>query len=435
LLLVLVGLGAYIYWAVPESDSAPDVDHVFEALEPNSVVELTLTTSAGDVTNLEKDGEDWRIAAPVTAPASSSEASSLTRTLESLELVRVVEEDPTGLDQYGLDSPQITIEFRSTQEGRSGKLIIGDQTPTGDNLYAMREGESQIFLIPSFQKSSFERSTFDLRDKSVVKFARDRVTGVTVEQADSRFQLDKRDGAWTLTQPVGARADNGTIEGLVGRLETTQMKSVVADEATPDDLQEYGLDSPVISITLDGTDASLLVGNDASDEEVYAKDAAGSVIFTVETSLADDLRRGANEYRRRDMFDFRAYNATRAEFTRDGQTVVFEQVPADGDDAQDTWRRVSPAPADVERSAIDTLLVGLVDIRAVEFVNSTENTGLGLPILSVFVAFEDGQKEERVVFGRQGDEVYASRPDDAGAALVDSEKVDEVIKRLEELIK
>jgi hypothetical protein len=96
---------------------------------------------------------------------------------------------------------------------------------------------------------------------------------------------------------------------------------------------------------------------------------------------------------------------------------------------------VSPAPADVERSAIDTLLVGLVDIRAVEFVNSTENTGLGLPILSVFVAFEDGQKEERVVFGRQGDEVYASRPDDAGAALVDSEKVDEVIKRLEELIK
>jgi hypothetical protein len=350
-------------------------------------------------------------------------------------LVRVVEENPTGLDQYGLDSPQIKIEFRSMQEGLSGQLIIGDQTPTGENLYAMREGEPQIFLIPSFQKSSFERSTFDLRDKSVVKFARDRVTGVTVEQADSRFQLDKRDGAWTLTQPVGARADNGTIEGLVGRLETTQMKSVVADEATPDDLQEYGLDSPVISITLDGTDASLLVGNDASDEEVYAKDAAGSVIFTVETSLADDLRRGANEYRRRDMFDFRAYNATRAEFTRDGQTVVFEQVPADGDDAQDTWRRVSPAPADVERSAIDTLLVGLVDIRAVEFVNSTENTGLGLPILSVFVAFEDGQKEERVVFGRQGDEVYASRPDDAGAALVDSEKVDEVIKRLEELIK
>lgn len=433
LLLVLLGLGAYIYWALPDADSGTDSDRVFASFEPEDVAEMTLTAEAGDVTTLVKDGDDWRITSPVTAPAAALEVSTLTSILESLELVRIVDDTPASLSPYGLDPPRMEIEVTSTVEEQSGHLLIGDRTPTGDNLYAMRQGESQVFLIPSVQEPSFNKSTFDLRDKSIVGFARDQVTGLTVEGIDGQFRMAKADGSWALTQPVAARADNGTAEALVGRLETSQMKSVAVDGATPDDLTEYGLDSPEVSITLDGADATLLLGSRADDESVYAKSAAAPVVFTIDTTLGDDLRRGADEYRRRDIFDFRAYNATRAEFARDGQQVVFEKVPASDDDGQDTWRRVSPEPADVERSLVDSLLTGLVDIRAVEFVNSTNNTGLERPILSASVTFDDGQETEQVIFGRQGDDVYASRPDDPGAALVESEKIDEAIRRLEEL--
>jgi hypothetical protein len=158
-------------------------------------------------------------------------------------------------------------------------------------------------------------------------------------------------------------------------------------------------------------------------------------VVTVETSLADDLKKPADDYRRRDAFDFRAYNADRAEFTRSGQTVVFERVKGQGENAQDSWRRVSPAAGDVDKAKMDSLLAGLADIRATSFTESTAKTGLDAPSLAVFVKFEDNKKEERVTFGQSGSDVYFVRPGEPGAAKIEAEKYTEAIKALDELSK
>ena len=39
-----------------------------------------------------------------------------------------------------------------------------------------------------------------------------------------------------------AHHDAGAVEGLVGRLQSAQMKSIVANDATPADLKKYGLE-------------------------------------------------------------------------------------------------------------------------------------------------------------------------------------------------
>jgi hypothetical protein len=220
-----------------------------------------------------------------------------------------------------------------------------------------------------------------------------------------------------------------------------QMKSIVKDEPTPADLKTYGLDKPAetATVNLGSARATLELGGKADDGSVYARDRSKPMVVTVEAALADDLKKGADEYRRKDIFEFRAYNANRIEFTRNGQTVAFEKVKADPKDAAkggaDTWKRVSPKPADANKDTMDGLLSRLSNMRASAFVTSTAKTGLDKPELTVAVKFDDGKKDERVTFGRIDNDVYASLSGQPGAAKVDATDFGESIKAIDELSK
>jgi hypothetical protein len=154
---------------------------------------------------------------------------------------------------------------------------------------------------------------------------------------------------------------------------------------------------------------------------------------TVEKSLADDFRKNVDDYRRRDVFDFRAFNATRAEISWSGKSMVFERVHTEGD-KPDTWKRVSPSEKELDKSKVETLLTGLADIRATSFKDSKAGTGLDAPTLTVYMKYDQDRSEERATFGKNGNNAFASRPDDAGAMAIEAEKLTEAITTLDELV-
>ena len=99
------------------------------------------------------------------------------------------------------------------------------------------------------------------------------------------------------------------------------------------------------------------------------------------------------------------------------------------------WRRVSPNAADADKEKVESLLSRISNMRATSFVDSTAKTGLDKPELTVYAKFDDGRKEERVSFGKSGDDVYASRPSEPGAAKVDASDLTEALKTLDEISK
>ena len=94
--------------------------------------------------------------------------------------------------------------------------------------------------------------------------------------------------------------------------------------------------------------------------------------------------------------------------------MAFERVKGEGENAQDTWKRVSPNAGDVDKAKMDSFLAGLADIRATTFTPTTAKTGLDKPALVVYAKFEDNKKEERVTFGQSGSDVYFARPGEPG---------------------
>src|SRR5205823_14884011 len=124
--------------------------------------------------------------------------------------------------------------------------------------------------------------------------------------------LSKSGALWKMTKPVAARADFSAVEGLLGRVETAQMKAITSDQPAPADLKKFGLDKPAVtvSLTMGSAHAAFLVGGKADEETVYAKDASKPTVVTVEKSMADDLKKVADDYRQHGVFEMRAFSAT-----------------------------------------------------------------------------------------------------------------------------
>lgn len=441
LLFIFLGLLGYIYFfevrkptsAVLEDDK--DKPKVFD-IEPDKIEELSVRDSTGGVTALKKSGGTWQIVAPLATGADQTEVSGIASSLTSVRIQRVVEENATDVAPFGLAEPRLDVAFKASGDKDFRHLLIGDKTATGGDLYARLTSDKKVFLVPSYLDSTFNRTTFDLRDKTILKFDRDKVDAVEVMTGGDTLQFTRANNEWTITKPWPARGDYGTIEGLIGRVGSAQMKAIVTDSAAG--LKDYGLDKPAASVTIGAGSARarVAIGKKAADTTVYAQDTSRGMVFTVESSLVDDLKKAAPEYRRKDVFEFRTFNAARFEVVRDGQTVAFEKTKGSEKDAQEKWRQVAPAARDVDTAQIETVLTKFANLRAQSFAEpkaTRASQGLDKPAAVVTVRYDDGKKEERVTFGRAGSDVYAARPDDPTPAKLDAKEFDEALKELDGL--
>jgi uncharacterized protein DUF4340 len=188
-----------------------------------------------------------------------------------------------------------------------------------------------------------------------------------------------------------------------------------------------------VELTAGSSKATLEIGGKADDATVYARDASKPMVVTIDKSLADDLAKGEDDYRVKDLFQFRAYNANHVEITRGDQKLVFDRVKGEGD-KPDKWHRANPSPADVDRDKVDGVLAKLANMRAASFVESTAKTGLDKPVMTVYVKFDDNKKEEKVTFGKQGDDTYANRGE-PGAMKIDTADYNDVTKAIDDIAK
>jgi hypothetical protein len=79
------------------------------------------------------------------------------------------------------------------------------------------------------------------------------------------------------------------------------------------------------------------------------------------------------------------------------------------------------------------LLNAITGARATSFAAPGTKTGLENPELTVTIKFDEGKREDRVMFARAGGTAYAQRAGDASAAIVEGSTIDNIIKQLDEV--
>ena len=435
LLVVAIGLGAYIYFVERHRDpaSTPEPNEQLFTFDADDVTELQIRAEDGAVTDLRQDEGVWRVVAPVETAADDVAATSVAASLATLDIDRVLEEDAVDLEPFGLDAPALDVSFAAG--GDSQRLLIGDETPTGANRYAKLGASDRVFLIAGHHGTTFNKTTFDLRDKTVLDFDRDTLDRLEVSSGEQTIEFTRDGDDWRLAMPLGAAADFATVEGLIGSLGSGRMLAVESENA--DALEEYGLEAPAhtVSMHAGSATATLQIGVETPDGTYFARDAARPLVFTVDASLVTSLERDVSEYRRKALFAFRPFNARRLEIERGDEVVVFEKRAADEDDeeAEDIWELVAPETGSVPHAEMEDLLSKLSGLRAESFVASREEAGVGPEQVAATVRaqFGDDDTEEQVVVWRSGEDTFAIAGEEPGAGRIDGQAFDGAIEALE----
>jgi len=442
LLVLAAGLGAYIYFVESKRDLAdPEAkkDKVF-SVETGKIEEIEVRGVSKETTTVRKTGDTWQVVAPITAEADQSVVSSLVSSLETLEMQKSLEDNPASVAPFGLEPPRMAVSFKVAGESSPRRLSLGNKTPTGSDLYARVEGQPKLFLISGYLEDTFNKSTFDFREKTVLKFARDSVDSVRLDESGSpAVTLTKKGSDWRLTAPVDARADFSAVDNILNRSSQAQMKSIAGGEKgapTPAELKTFGLDKPQVVVTLGAgsTRAEFAIGAKKDDSTVYARDLSKPIVVTVDASLLTDLKKTASDFRVKDLFEFKSFNAVGLDLTQGGKTFSFAKTKAAGGDAaaQDVWKETKPEAKDVNQTAMTDLLNGLSAFRAEKFEDRALTSGEEIVVVARF-GDETKPTEERVTFRKSGAVVHGIRAGEPGAAVVPTADFDKALTQLKEL--
>lgn len=425
LVVVLAGLGGYIYFvdskrpaSAPEG-AAESVGKVF-TVEADKINELRVSYQAESAL-LKKDDAGWKLVEPEQVDADPPEAIGIATALTNVDIVRIVDENPSDLAQFGLANPNIIVDFKA-EGGVSGSLKLGNKNATQSELYAMKNDEKRVFLVSSFQESSFNRTPFDLRDKKILKFDRDQADSLVLARGTTSLELTRTGSDWKVSRPVPSRSDFAAVEGFITRLSSANMARLI--EGGDKELAKYGLDKPSMTVTIGAGSAKTVLEVGATEGgATYARDPQRSMVFTLDSTMQTDLEKNFDDYRKKEAFEFRPFTLAKLRAVLDApggpKTYEFEKQPPATPNDMETWKvtRVGGASHTVDQNNMDDLLLKLTSIRADSFVPSSARNGLEKPALVVSASFEEG-KFERVRFGVAGEDAFALRDGETGVAKV-----------------
>jgi hypothetical protein len=270
------------------------------ALDPARAREVRLVGEGGEI-RLVKEGDAWRIVAPVRADADAEAVGRLLDRLAGLERRATSARSgapPESLGAYGLDAPRTRLEI-VLDDGRTERLALGDDSGFDGAMFVQPTG-GEVAVVASNVRPDLEPGLEALRDRRVLRFDRDEVHGLRIEAGGARVEV-RRDpaeaagapGAWRLVLPREAPADSWKATNAVYALSTLEFVGEGAGAA-----QAAGLDRPDRVYVLLGKDggeiARLLVGRER-DGRVPVRTGPSGPVREVEAYRVRGLPSGVKD--------------------------------------------------------------------------------------------------------------------------------------------
>ena len=417
IIVLLVGIGGayYLFFQEPSDkaveDEKPPMHQVYGVTrEAVQQVEIAFADAAYQDLKLVKDTTDnWRLTKPFQADADSEKVSQMLDDILNKRVKQTLE--VPELAQYGLDTPSIMLSLWTEGDSPTVTFLIGKKA-INFSVYVKEQSEKHIFLIESSALDDLTKSPTDLRDRSVLKFNTETVSGIQFKHKDAgsasrliTINCEKRDGTWHVVHPLEAKADAEEIETLLSELRSLKVSTFEADGADANvlaQLEKFGLDDPRIQVELtDGNNTYTLgIGASVSSdtgtrERIYVKTTVyQDAVYTVAEDIYHLLNKSVFDLRDKRVTDFQRIDTIRIEIKQGTETTVCTK------NLDNIWELQTPTgKIKADADAVGDLLFGVDSLEAAAFVD--ESTGnlasYGLATPSIKVAFTQRGEEKPAV--------------------------------------
>jgi hypothetical protein len=434
LVILAVTWAAFTYYDKHKSKEKPAAAATHEtklfSVDAQHIQSITFKPRDGEAFTCRRENGKWTITDPHPLAVDQGNMSGVLNSLTTATDEDIVDAHPTSLKEFGLDPPSYTLDITTDTKPQTFTLLLGDDTPTSNGLYAQDSASPQVFTLASYLKSSLEKKMFDVRDRQAMTLEPDQLQKIGVQYKGVSWTVEKNpEGVWDLVVPPPVRADHYTVDGLVSQLRGLNMQSIVAENKNkPGD---YGFGSPELRLQLTGTGGTqtITVGKKEKDADRYfAMNSALDPVFTLNSDFLTQFKKTNADLREKDLFSFSSFDVKHLEVDTPKGHWVFDRQG-------NQWKETAPTSKVVNSDKMETLLNNLRDLRADSFPKGGNLADYGLAKPPYRFVVQSGEKNttETVEAAKSGDHVYARRATDPLPSELPKTALDNVEKSLSEL--
>ena len=345
----------------------------------------------------------WEMLKPVAYPADSMQVGRLISSVLEGQRTGVIEK-PGDLKQFGLDPPAIKVTL-TDKEGDQAVLLVGNLSPTKEFAYAAVPASKEVWLVPPTLRGAVNRSVFELRDKMVLDFPVNKVTGLELELEGKTLKLSRvKKGdqpLWRLAD--GSEADAASVEDALFMVHGLMAVDFLDQGIFP---EKMGLTQPWgrVRLSLEGDKATgLVIGKQvAGRSERYVRRLSGGPVMVVKQASLQRLAKVSRfSLLQRRVMRFHRDEAVALSVTRDGVDLKFAKQ-------EGVWQRTQPPGDEKSGEAASLLVWDLGNLKWQKLLTGDGPWGLDKPsaVINLTIkppAGKDGREaEERVITLRLG---------------------------------
>jgi hypothetical protein len=424
--IVFIVLAGVLYWSQnrkPDetAKTSADTPPAILKLDEAAITKLEIKKKNEDAIGLAKNSSgDWQITQPKPLPADQSAVSSALSRLSSLNSERVVEDKASDLKQFGLDPPILQVNI-GEKDNKTQQLLIGDNTPAGNVVYAMLSGDPRVFTIASASRTSIDKGLNDLRDKHLLTGNADKIASVSFIRKAQEIEFGRNRDGWQILKPQPLRADGVKVGDLVSKLTEARIDLSGSSKDAQEAASGFSRAMPVatVKVTDQSQTEELQIREDKGKDKdtYYAKSSVVEGIYKVDSSLGQALDKNLDEFRNKNVFDFSYSEPTKIEM-HDGANAYY--LIKGG---ADWW--INGKKMDAQ--SVQTLISDLRDLSATKFTDS----GFTAPAIDLTVTSEDGKRVEKVSIAKFGDGFLAKRENEPALYCLEAGTVNAIEKAAE----
>ena len=162
LVLAFLLLGSYVYFYEigkgDNKDQPPEKEKILD-INPEDVREVILKKEDQSISHRRVD-DQWGIIKPASLDVSNNKVYDLLSFFD-YGIVRVIDTNPSDLEQYGLDRPRYELWVKTKGDDTFQTLLIGGDAPGNISCYAKVKGEAKIVLLGILYRQDLDRALTD----------------------------------------------------------------------------------------------------------------------------------------------------------------------------------------------------------------------------------------------------------------------------------
>jgi len=284
----------------------------------DDVRSIEIASAQGGYALARTDAGEWAFTKPVATRAGRWSVDGLLGTIENLRMESVAAEAATDVKPFGLDQPARSVTL-VLKDGATRTLEIGAgapdpaaspapspspgqkaEKPKPTKYYARQKGTGLVAVVPATLADDLSKGMGELRAKRLLEVATYETEGfevvaVAAKKAYAKSTTKDKDGfdktQWKRTAPDAKDLETTKVEDALFKMGGVEVAEFVDQ---PQALAAYGLDAPVLKVTVKAKGESWIeVGK--KDGAVYARRNGDSSVLKLDPTKAEELLKAFSE--------------------------------------------------------------------------------------------------------------------------------------------